>query len=263
MTRRSATLEQLPLTVGLPALNTLLRMTIGVGPGPAWPARVTDVPSRLEDVVLGRPGRVSLPGSLTGSLTALSSSRARADEIGQADLLVAEPVFAGNLEPPTIGTGCLVTWVSEHGLHELATSYQGTEQVGPVLRGWRLTATGQVRRLQRRRTPRATCRLPVTVDGRLGHTLDVSEGGLRALVSVTAPAIGTVGAAVAVTLMLDSGVISPEAHVVHARELFAADAALSAPPDRTELGVSFDEPWVYAHLLRAFVADRHDPTRRR
>lgn len=76
-------------------------------------------------------------------------------------------------------------WVSGYEERTLPAKISGVDEEGDGVL-WNLAATGPAERSQRRRAVRARAEVPVTMpwsDGMLsGHTVDLSEAGLRALV---------------------------------------------------------------------------------
>ncbi|WP_104523264.1 PilZ domain-containing protein [Blastococcus atacamensis] len=76
-------------------------------------------------------------------------------------------------------------WVSGYEERTLPAKISGLDDEGDGVL-WNLTATGAAERSQRRRAVRARAEVPVTMpwtDGMLsGHTVDLSEAGMRALV---------------------------------------------------------------------------------
>ena len=83
------------------------------------------------------------------------------------------------------GDSVEIYWVAGYEERTLPAKISGLDdEGGDVL--WNLTATGPAERSQRRRAVRARAEVPVTMpwsDGMLsGHTVDLSEAGLRALV---------------------------------------------------------------------------------
>ncbi|NLT54016.1 MAG: PilZ domain-containing protein [Actinomycetales bacterium] len=133
------TRERVSPEIALPPVNTLLRMSIGTRVAADDEDRMPEVSTRVENVVPGPDG----------------------NPVG-AELLVAAPRFAGDLDVPLPTTPCEVTWLTARGIHELPTGFVRVE-AEDGLRMWRLRVTGPAYRVQRRRYFRVTCAFPVTL----------------------------------------------------------------------------------------------------
>lgn len=126
----------------LPAVNALVRLTIGGTPDPDDQPVAANVPSRIEDL---QPADPKVKG-------------------GRTQLFVAVPHYPGDVNVPRPGTACTVTWVSNDGLYDLPTAFVERVVVGPVVWAWRVEVTGTARRAQRRRYVRVPWSEPVRVD---------------------------------------------------------------------------------------------------
>jgi PilZ domain len=138
----------------LPAVNALVRLTIGSTADPGDPPAAGNVPSRIEDV---QPADPQVRGSRT-------------------QLFVAVPHYPGDVHVPRPGTACTVTWVSTDGLYDLPAGFVERVVVGPVVWAWRVEVTGRAQRAQRRqyvRVPwRSRVRLDVVTVVRFGGPVD-------------------------------------------------------------------------------------------
>lgn len=142
----------------------------------------------------------------------------RSDEYG----LVVRPsgtarTWAGVIKP---GDAVEVYWVSGYEERTLPARVAAIEEAERP--GWQLQPTGQAERSQRRKAVRAAAELPVVVpwSGSLlrGLTIDISEGGIKALVDGWGlpPESGT---ALLVTLTLEDGISLD----VHGEVVWTAD----------------------------------------
>jgi hypothetical protein len=169
----------------LPAVNSRLTVTAQAGPDgdASGRGRAVDVPSRVEDLRLEVSGRRQ----------------------GSAEVVIARPAYAGNLEGEVPGTTYLLRWVTEVGVHEVDARFVARERIGPALIGWRLRVTGPVSRVQRRAHARVDLSIPIEVavpeefarpdrpagvSILRGTTVNLSEGGVLALLEGTAPSPG-------------------------------------------------------------------------
>lgn len=251
-----------------PAVNTLVRLTVGSSSDPDAEPVAVDVPSRVEDVMLPEP----------------SSGRNRPAR--PAELFVAPPRYVGDVNGPRPGTSCLVTWPTPVGMMQLPATFVDRELVGPVVRAWRLAVNGGLYRRQRRRYVRVEWSSPVRlevppddespadmdgagvaeVDGAggadmdgagvargeagtrqvSGTTLDLSEGGLRCL--LPPPAL-VLGQRVRVLLSIDGEDLVLDSDVVRAQPLEARPGVVK----QVETGVEFCDPEEYGDVLRRAV----------
>lgn len=215
----------------IPPVNTLVRVNLSTGPDEDHQVEAS---SRVEDVVTTRPGNP------TG-----------------VELLVAAPRFSGDVDRPERDTPCLVTWLTQRGIHELPTVYRGSERVHDTVRVWRLRVTGPAYRVQRRRFFRVPCSFPVVLHRDTeqapaadaertlsGFTLDLSEGGARC--AVNGPALES-GARVRLSLAIDGELLEAPAVVIRAEQGGAGQ------PDRYELALCFEASDAYSDALRRIV----------
>ncbi|NLT55911.1 MAG: PilZ domain-containing protein [Actinomycetales bacterium] len=156
----------------MPRINTLVRVAVYAdGDLEGHPTR-QDIPSRTEEVVLAQsPGERHV-------------------------LMIASPRYVGDLDELAVGTLCSLTWPTERGLMELPVAYLGEQYIRNSVEVWRVEVVGPAVRTERRKFFRVTMTLPVRVEvlpggigiGAIspstdvtleGHTVDLSEGGLR------------------------------------------------------------------------------------
>jgi hypothetical protein len=241
----------------LPAVNALVRLTIGSTADPDDPPAAGNVPSRIEDV---HPADAQVRGSRT-------------------QLFVAVPHYPGDVNVPRPGTACTVTWVSTDGLYDLPAGFVERVVVGPVVWAWRVEVTGRAQRAQRRQFVRVPWRSPVRLDvvtvvrfggpvhesdaaatdpdaeptsdaqdeGTVhGDTLDLSEGGIRC---VLPPPPLPMGQPVRVHLTVQEQALVLDGTVVRVR---VAEPKPGARPV-CETGICFTEPDEYGDLLRKAV----------
>jgi hypothetical protein len=236
----------------LPQVNALIRVTVSSSPARDSPIRAADVPSRVED--LPEPE----------------------DGVDPQEFVIAAPQFRGDSDPPAPDTPCLVLWTTDRGLVELPAAYVATEDGGNGIRTWRLRVDGPAIRIERRRFFRVVLTMPMHVEiprsashyiervrvgvggeapevaGKVqgdvlalpGHTVDISEGGMRALLPTPALPPGAdvhiTFTAVGVNLRMRSLVIrSTPGH---------GDAE-----DLCETSLQFTEPGTYADVMRKVV----------
>lgn len=228
----------------LPGLNARVTVTPVFADGSGLPS-VTDIPTRVEDVNLRVTDRRS----------------------AAAELVVAQPVFPGDVHGESVGARYLVRWLTERGMHEVSARYLGRELVGPALIGWRLGVSGPVTRIQRRAHARVAVAVPVLLEpaappdgvdvdgGRVpvaGTTVDVSEGGLFAAVPAPAgPAaaprsvVPAVGAAVVVRFELAGERFDLAGRVVRHQAM--------PDPQARGVAVAFDPPNRHGDRLRPLL----------
>lgn len=252
-----------PADAVLPAVNTLVRLTIGTTADPADDPVAANVPSRIEDL---QPADPKAKGSRT-------------------QLFVAVPHYTGDVTVPRPGIACTVTWVSSDGLYDLPTAFGERVVVGPVARAWRVEVTGKARRAQRRRYVRVPWIAPVRVDltpvartlspdagpspqaatepddddgereSVHGTALDLSEGGVRC--SLPAPALRS-GQPVQVHLEVEGE------HLVLDGTVVRIVVTTPRPGARPvfETGIAFTAPDTYGDLLRRAVFSEQLRSRR-
>jgi hypothetical protein len=153
----------------LPRVNTPVTVSPAVGEAEIPPVEAR---SRVEDVLLRVAGR----------------------RPGPTEVVLARPVFQGDLESEWPGARYVVRWVTERGVHEVPCRYLDRELIGPRVLGWRVAVTGPVSRLQRRAHARVDLAVPIQLtfltreDDRSvvttaqvnGLTINLSEGGVLA-----------------------------------------------------------------------------------
>jgi hypothetical protein len=252
-----------PADAVLPALNTLIRLTIGTrSSDPDAEPLVANVPSRIEDV---EPADPQAKG-------------------GRTQLFVAVPHYAGDVDVPRPGTACTVTWVSPGGLYDLPTGFVERVVVGPVVRAWRVEVTGPAVRAQRRRYVRVPWTKPVVVEVlpvvRLphtnpvdaeeagdpgsepaeretvhGNTLDLSEGGIRC--TLPPPPLRD-GQPVRVQLDVEGNSLVLDGTVVRVK----VTTAKPGGRPHCETGIAFTEPDEYGDLLRKVIFSEQLRSRR-
>jgi len=221
-----------PRPVVLPTVNLLVRLSV---PAPATgrPAGPDGVPSRVEDLVPGSP-------------------------VIPIRWLVAAPRYPGDLIEPEPDAPYLMSWVTECGRWVVPVRREcGIRTLSPggvPIRSWRLAMAGPARPDQRRRFYRAGCALPVELDVLAdpfptvrGRAVDLSEGGLRGVLPITALDAGT---RVIVRVPLD-GVRTVIAGVVQRSRRPGHRARVAGW--HSEVAVAFDDPDRHGDLLRRTV----------
>jgi len=222
----------------LPELNTVLRVAVGTSPDPADGLRPSQAPSRVEHIEPATDGR-----SWRGPR-----------------VLIATPRYPGDVDEPRPGTACTLTWSDGHAVYELLTMFDSALPGGPdtSLRTWRLEATGETVRLQRREFFRCECSLPVTVAGldragaratATGFTLDLSEGGLRCVLK--GPTLKPGGGAQVGVELTPGTVLTLDGEVLRATPRPASALSGSVEPRPVETVIEFKD------------AERHGDTVRR
>jgi len=174
-----------------------------------------------------------------------------------AELIIAQPEFAGDPESVYVGAEYVLRWLNERGVHEVVGRFLGRRRVGPVLIGWRMGITGPVTRIQRRAHARVAVSVPVEVlplsaDGEVdesaaapagwtGLTVDVSEGGvlaaLRPAAPVAAPAVGS----------------DVEVRFVLSGEPFVLAGRVVRRQTTSTIAVAFDSPNVHGDRIRPLL----------
>lgn len=177
---------------------------------------------------------------------------------GPAEIVIARPVFSGDLEAERPGARYVVRWVTDRGVHEVPVRYVSRERIGPVVLGWRLTVTGPVSRIQRRAHARVDLAVPVQVavlddsslDGEAvgvgvltGRTINLSEGGMLACLN---PPVPVLGAAVVVRFEIAEERFVPTGTVVRLQPT-------SGPAARPAVAVQFDRPDAHGDRLRPLL----------
>lgn len=118
---------------------------------------------------------------VTRGLT-ITASIERADELG----LVVRPTSGGHAGEVGVKPGDPVELYWRAGYEERTLPAKITEIEDGLSPSWRLRATGPAERSQRRKAVRAWVELPVTITCNTaqltGHTVDLSEAGVRVLV---------------------------------------------------------------------------------
>jgi len=186
---------------------------------------------------------------------------------GTAELVVAQPVFPGDVLGESVGARYLLRWVTERGLHEVTARYVRRERIGPVLIGWRLAVSGPVTRIQRRAHARVTLAVPVEVEwaGAVdgddlepalvavhGQTVDLSEGGvLTALPTGPGTVLPADGGAVTVRFEVAGERFAPSGRVVRHQPLPWRPGGGRVPT--CAVAVAFDAPDAHGDRLRPLL----------
>lgn len=165
--------------------------------------------------------RVNIAGSATvGTGEAAEEVRSRVEDVIERcsehgrRYLIAAPRYVGNVEPPAPGTPCTLEWPGPHGIWILPVTFVADGQVGEGVRTWLVEVLAPARQTERRSFVRVDWDLPLVIeplvvgdprlmmvssDGRAtlaatglppsltGHSLNISEGGIRCL--LPAPAL--------------------------------------------------------------------------
>lgn len=249
-----------------PDVNDLVRVTIGgaVDDDVTSATLASEIPSRVEDVLVDE-----------------DTGRPRA-------YLIAAPWFAGDIEPPTPGTVCMLQWPTDRGLCLLQVSLLGQEMNAARLLMWRVRVQGEVERRERRRFVRAMWSMPVDLVVRrdleaLPHErrlelercgvrellpslpesyratmINLSEGGLLCL---TDPPALPAHLPLLVRFTIDDTTVETTASVIRSEpqdpeESGAVQAGEIAQADVNgvhETALAFDNPDQYAELLRPLI----------
>ncbi len=233
----------------LPAINALVRISVGTSTNPEGPWRATDVPSRIEDV------------------QEMSAVQA------QTELYVAAPWYPGNVEPIRPDTICLVFWTTDRGLVELPTAFGGDTAVRDGVLVWRLRVIGPAVRVERRKFFRVMLAMPLALQmlpnspsagaraataGQGQRTtiaaagdilveatsIDVSESGLRCLAP---PPVLPVGSDVMVGLDIEQSRLRLRAEVIR------SDPGPNGPRDPCETVLNFCDAAAYSDAMRRLV----------
>jgi hypothetical protein len=236
----------------LPQVNALIRVTVSASPARDSPIRAADVPSRVEDVP------------------------EREDGADPDEFLIAAPQFRGDSEPPAPGTPCLILWTTDRGLVELPTAFAAKEDGGNGVRLWRLRVDGPAIRIERRRFFRVMLTMPMHVEiprsashyiervrvgvggeepevaGKVkgdvlalpGHTVDISEGGVRCM--LPAPALPP-GADVHIAFSAEGVDLRMRSLVIR------STPGRGEAEDLCETSLQFTEPGTYADVMRKVV----------
>ncbi len=107
----------------------------------------------------------------------------RVESVEGRELVLAGPRYVGNVQPPELGDDMAVLWTGERGICGLPAKFVAVERRHMTM--WRVLVVGTVEIVQRRRYVRAPVEAPVTLSApevqsvRIGHMLDLGEGGLR------------------------------------------------------------------------------------
>lgn len=236
----------------LPAVNALIRVTISSSPARDSPIRAADVPSRVEDV----------PEPVDGG--------------EPTQFLIAAPQFRGDSEPPAPDTPCLVLWTTDRGLVELPAAFVAIEDGGNNVRLWRLRTDGPAIRIERRRYFRVMLTMPMHVEiprsashyiervrvgvggeepevvGQVkgdvlalpGHTVDISEGGVRCMLP---PPSLPPGADVHIAFSAEGAVLRMRSLVIRSTPVVIEGEEIC------ETSLQFTEPGTYADVMRKVV----------
>lgn len=221
----------------LPPVNARLSVSpLSGAEGPAY-GQVVEVPTRVEDLHLRLGDR----------------------RPALAELVIAQPVFAGNLQGEFTGAPYLLRWLTERGMHEVTGRYLGRRRVGPALIGWRLGISGPVTRIQRRAHARVAIATPVEVvpvvpAGAVAHacsgvTVNVSEGGVLAgLIGPEPDAVPAVGADVLVRFA-----VAGEAFALPGRVVRRQAVPRPGQEPGVAVAVAFDSPDEHGDRLRPLL----------
>jgi len=229
----------------LPPVNSRLSVSPAAGSAVTAYGQVVEVPTRVEDLHLQVSDRRG------------SSS---------AELVIAQPAFAGDLEAEHEGAQYVLRWLNDRGVHEVVGRYLGRRRVGAALIGWRMGISGPVTRVQRRAHARVAVAVPVHVepvpdgdaDADLGTpwtgiTVNVSEGGMLAALPpstshVAGPPGPPVGAAVRVAFAL-----AGESFDLVGRVVRRQAPATTGPAGTAAVAVAFDDPNAHGDRLRPLL----------
>jgi PilZ domain len=224
------------------------------------PGGLTALPSVNTRITVSPGADADGPGRRSESRTIVEDLRLKVGRRhASAEVVIAQPSFAGDLHGETPGAGYLLRWTTDRGIHEVAGTYVERERIGPRLIGWRLHVEGPVTRIQRRAHARVDVTVPVHVldgDGGVvrGYTVNLSEGGVLMSLEMPAPSVGS---EIVVRFALGSGG-SQETFVLGGRVV--RQQPTSGPRAGVFVAVAFDtpdahgdrlRPHLFAHQLRA------------
>lgn len=233
-------------TLGRLEANHLVRVNIAGNAGHGTGQTAKDVRSRVEDVI------------------------ERCTEHGRR-YVIAAPRYCGDVEPPSKGTPCTLEWPGPHGIWILPVTFVDQRQVREGLRSWTVEVLAPARQTERRSFVRVEWAIPLVVeplivgdprlmmassDGRAilaavgtppalhGHTLNISEGGIRCL--LPAPALSC-GVGVAVKVEVSGVPFELAARVQWVRSIGGHG------PDGFDTAVAFDDPARFGDRLRPLL----------
>jgi hypothetical protein len=222
--------------------------------------------------------RINIAGSATyGTGEAAEDVRSRVEDVVERctehgrRYLIAAPRYTGDVEPPASGTPCTLEWPGPHGIWILPVTFVNEGQIREGLRVWLVEVLAPARQTERRSFVRVDWELPLAIeplavgdprlmmpssDGRAtlasadappilhGHTLNISEGGIRCLLPAPALACG-VGVVVKVE-------IAGEPFDLPARVQWVRPTG-GHGPDEFDTAVAFDDPGRYGDRLRPLL----------
>ncbi len=169
----------------------------------------------------------------------------RVENVDGLELVLAAPRYVGNVTPPSPGDPVTVHWTARGGLSGLPAQFVAANRTPmPV---WRVRVRGEAEVVQRRRYVRMPVGAPVTLTHlghssiRVGHILDLSEGGVRVRVSSDGSAVRD---QVVVRLALDDEVVDIEGTILRA-------VAIGGGMD--EVVITFEDDHRFATSIRRFV----------
>jgi len=243
----------------IPDINDLVRVTLGDLDDPESEDLASDVPSRIEGLILDpKTGRV------------LSYE-------------IAAPWFSGNLELPKAQAGCSLQWPSSRGICFLPVAFEVQETTDRGLRVWRMRITGPMRRQERRQYVRIPWLLPTGLeirrdfkafepkrrrllelsgvraamadlpDSLQGQALNVSEGGLLCLTSV--PVLP------AHLPLITRFTIEATCFVIPAHVVWSLIRKINDKPE-VESALAFDDPGQQGDVLRPLLFEAQMKARR-
>jgi hypothetical protein len=203
----------------------------------------------LIHVFLEGPASAEADGAAESLRSRIEDIIPRASPKERDHIMIAAPVYAGDIEPPREGTRCGVVWPTSREMRELPTAFVH-DDLAPILRVWHLEVLGPPARVQRRNYSRVPMELPVEVVGEqveshAGHTVDVSEGGL--LCALNLPPLDA-GETVRVNLKVADTQLSITAKVIRTFDTKERDGKKVAVT-----AVRFENPDEYGDVVRHAV----------
>lgn len=221
----------------MPRVNQLVRVAIYTDDDLEGHPSQHDLPSRMEEITLAQgPGERHL-------------------------MLVGSPRYAGDATDPRLGTLCTLTWPTERGLMELPVAFLGKKLARNSVDVWQVEVVGPAVRTERRKFFRVSMTLPVRIEvlpggvgiGAVtpstdvtfeGHTVDLSEGGLRCC--LPGPPL-PVGGAITVWLEVERTQMELRASVVWSGHVEGLTE------DMCETALRFIDPDRFADAMRRVV----------
>ncbi len=169
----------------------------------------------------------------------------RVEDVSGMELVLAAPRYVGNVTPPSPGDPLAVHWTGRRGLSGLPAQFVAIERHAIAV--WRVRVMGDLEVVQRRRYVRAPVGAPVTLAQpeydsiRIGHMLDLSEGGIRIRLTRNG---NNINEQVVVRLALDDDVVDVEGTILRVDSLGGGFE---------EVVVQFDDEHRLATAIRRFV----------